>query len=492
MNKSLYYFILVSIILIISILSYIFYLPKSENNVSHSSQYINVIDFGAVGDGVQDDTKAIQAAISRANGRNKESIFIPAGYYLLSSPLLVPDGVSLLGSNRGFSSGKYDYLCGTVLLKNHNGNCISIIGNGNSSVGGAIQDIAILGSNSNTSGSAIFIDGVHQEIIRNVMASRIGGDSFVFGKSNLPNFTTYVTAYNVYANSVPIGKCAFNCNGRWFRLYDCICDGSPLVGMNCFCLTDSYVLNFHAENILENGILLNSSPYNTFERAYLALGSKSFSNGISMTNTNGNFFNTFNSCQILSAKAYNGQRGISVLGSSCTFNRFYNVTISGLDLGFSNYGLNTTFQNCLLYNNHLPIDIGSDGSYIENIVTQATAGMYSIRHSSGSVGMWLNNTLDKPILPFASKDGGNFLGIRLSNNIGYITKASGNIVVTGQKTQIVHGLASTPSLIFLSQNGADINCQLSWSNPNPSQFTINYSGTSQIQVSWLAFCQCNQ
>jgi hypothetical protein len=48
------------------------------------AQTVSVIDFGAVGDGVADDTAAIQAAINAAQGR---IIFVPVGTYLLTSPL---------------------------------------------------------------------------------------------------------------------------------------------------------------------------------------------------------------------------------------------------------------------------------------------------------------------------------------------------------------------------------------------------------------------
>ncbi|CUJ71430.1 Pectate lyase superfamily protein [Achromobacter sp. 2789STDY5608628] len=45
---------------------------------------ISVRDFGAVGDGVVDDTLAIQAAINYAKGR---TVFLPAGRYLITAPI---------------------------------------------------------------------------------------------------------------------------------------------------------------------------------------------------------------------------------------------------------------------------------------------------------------------------------------------------------------------------------------------------------------------
>lgn len=59
-------------------------------------QAINVKSFGAVGDGIANDTKAIQDAIDYASTRNK-IVFIPAGTYLIKESILLK-GVSLIGS----------------------------------------------------------------------------------------------------------------------------------------------------------------------------------------------------------------------------------------------------------------------------------------------------------------------------------------------------------------------------------------------------------
>lgn len=55
---------------------------------------VNVKDFGAVGDGVHDDTEAIQAAATNATGR---ILFFPSGKYKISQ-LDVPSDVDLAGS----------------------------------------------------------------------------------------------------------------------------------------------------------------------------------------------------------------------------------------------------------------------------------------------------------------------------------------------------------------------------------------------------------
>ena len=65
---------------------------------------VSVKDFGAVGDGVTDDTAAIQAALSSG----LRCVMIPVGTFLISSALILPSGVSLIGQG-----------CSTIKLKNN-------------------------------------------------------------------------------------------------------------------------------------------------------------------------------------------------------------------------------------------------------------------------------------------------------------------------------------------------------------------------------------
>lgn len=60
-------------------------------------EVVSVKDFGAVGDGVADDTVAIQAAINQVAAQGRGVVHVPTGTYKLTSPLLVPYGVSMYG-----------------------------------------------------------------------------------------------------------------------------------------------------------------------------------------------------------------------------------------------------------------------------------------------------------------------------------------------------------------------------------------------------------
>jgi hypothetical protein len=84
----------------------------SGENVLHQ-RTVNVLDFGAVGDGKKDNTAAFQAAMKAAADANG-SVFVPRGRYLIQGNLDVPPNVAIEGVFYGPSAHTKDQ--GSILL----------------------------------------------------------------------------------------------------------------------------------------------------------------------------------------------------------------------------------------------------------------------------------------------------------------------------------------------------------------------------------------
>ena len=69
-------------------------LAKGLNTINAA---VNVKDLGAAGDGLADDTAAIQAAISQVLSSGGGTVDFPAGTYLVSATIVVPQAVILRG-----------------------------------------------------------------------------------------------------------------------------------------------------------------------------------------------------------------------------------------------------------------------------------------------------------------------------------------------------------------------------------------------------------
>lgn len=72
-----------------------------KNNYIPEMRFVNVMDFGAKGDGLTNDSIAIQNAIAYALENNIYDVFVPVGNYLLDTPLSLFDGINLHGAARG-------------------------------------------------------------------------------------------------------------------------------------------------------------------------------------------------------------------------------------------------------------------------------------------------------------------------------------------------------------------------------------------------------
>lgn len=115
---------------------------------------VSVKDFGAVGDGVTDDTAAIQAAVNAAEANRNNEIVFPVGNYVITSTIVIRGGIRLIGQGAmGAQTGQ-----GTVLT--HNVNTVNMLvwdGNGVAAygVGGGIFNMQCVKGTGFSGGDAI-------------------------------------------------------------------------------------------------------------------------------------------------------------------------------------------------------------------------------------------------------------------------------------------------------------------------------------------------
>jgi hypothetical protein len=119
----------------------------ARNLVTRFSDIVNVKDFGAVGDGVANDTAAIQAAVNYA-GQSKK-VYIPAGTYYCASSITSNLATSFSG----------DGISETILLFNGNG---IILSPSNDNASSEINNISFHKKIGSVSGTAITYNGSSQ------------------------------------------------------------------------------------------------------------------------------------------------------------------------------------------------------------------------------------------------------------------------------------------------------------------------------------------
>jgi hypothetical protein len=89
------------------------------DKASQADLFVNVKSFGAKGDGITDDSSAIQSAIDYAYA-NKMNVFFPFGKYLVSNSIALPDRITLIGVNNQLTMGATMTNCETLIIANTN------------------------------------------------------------------------------------------------------------------------------------------------------------------------------------------------------------------------------------------------------------------------------------------------------------------------------------------------------------------------------------
>lgn len=81
--------------------------------------FLNVMDYGAVGDGQTDDTRAIAEAVAAASPTSAptgKTVYLPAGRYLVSAGVSLPPGVTLAGEGWNTPGSQVNTFAGSWLF----------------------------------------------------------------------------------------------------------------------------------------------------------------------------------------------------------------------------------------------------------------------------------------------------------------------------------------------------------------------------------------
>jgi Pectate lyase superfamily protein len=212
-----------------------------------TSPFYNVMEFGAAGNGTNDDTAAINEAIAAASPSAAPTgniVFFPAGKYLVTSTLTVPPGVTLEGVGWNTPGAQVNVFAGTWVYVDGGADFSPVTISGS---GGAVRKMGFNVFNPNATGApaeappmvhvtgnnalvehiclynpygGIYLDGGSQAVIR-----RIFGQPLYYGilidRSYDINYIDYVHFWT-YSHPVNTAPAAFQvANGTAIALYRC-------------------------------------------------------------------------------------------------------------------------------------------------------------------------------------------------------------------------------------------------------------------------------
>jgi hypothetical protein len=462
---------------------------------SKMRDWMSVKDFGAVGDGATDDTIAMNAAAAAA-GAAKKALFVPAGVYKMTSPWVVPITVYVLGESAsilpGFDPGSF-WNYGSVIFKAHTGNGLVKIGAGAYDSGAPTENITI--SSNRTlypGGNGFVIDKCSNVHLIRCNVFSVGGDAYQLGVT-AGDVTGHNYTFNCYSNN-PVGV-HYRLRQKWGRYQYSVADGGT-IGMFFDNAPLSQVEGFHFEGFTQVGIKISNGSTNCVlsGRGYIGHTTATSVIGIQITNEPGNS-NTIIENVWLTSGNISGAVGMEIYGSAVD-TIVKNCTFINWDSGFSSsasFGnTGTTVADCVFSSCNLPIYSAAENTTYTGNKFSSTIGSYTIRHIAGTNGLWSNNVFDKTLDPNLSGVQGNFSGIKVKNNVGYISRNRGVTGSIAAYTNIAHGLAGTPtSQIVLSTTSSGITSFPQVAVLNSTNFQLYWTGVANAQWAWETALPCD-
>lgn len=204
--------------------------PIARSFQSKLDDYVNVRDFGAIGDGVTDDTNAINRAIqqiykstlSSSEARVRRTIYFPGGTYLTSGTLLIPTYARFVG----------DGLSSTIIKQTNGSQSVANV------CDSLFQSGASIGTNSAELPTGIELNGINffnsnstitQPILVIDSASNLKISSCSFYANNAPGSYPNLVAIlstSSATSKVTFDSCQFTGGGNAIS-----CIGSTIIAM---------------------------------------------------------------------------------------------------------------------------------------------------------------------------------------------------------------------------------------------------------------------
>jgi hypothetical protein len=419
-------------------------------------------------------------------GQEGGTVLLPLGAYDLRAPLLLPPLVYLMGECPSFSKPDYNpgiaRKIGTLLFKNHPGNCIEVAGGSAYDVSGGIENIAISGSNIHATGHGLVVDKVGSYRIRELRVFSVAGDALVLGTTS-GDVTGQIHMEGVYINN-PGGACIRN-RSRWLKAVQVETDG----GTHSLHATDSTnidLMQFHFEGASQKAIVLaGANKASRFAGGFIALTDPASRGGIEIASARGNTDIEFNHVELV---GHSKVEAAIDIGPGAWRTAIRNCTLNSMPVGVLDRARDTEISSTAFLGCALPVDSYSDYPRYFGNRFDGTTGSCAIDHKAGGHGIWTGNITDKPFKPTASGGSNGAFGTHIvKDNPGFKTSARGRTGSIASGMPIPHGLGITPHTAFLRPlTAAPVDFAYTWNRTN---IVPTWSG-QKLSLIWEAFAFC--
>lgn len=369
-----------------------------QKSLRKLSEWVSVKEYGARGDGVTDDTTALNNAATAAKAK-KAGLYVPDGLYVTTAPWVIPPGVPVFGYVPSWpvpGTNPTLNLYGAVIWKKHSGHGITVTGAVSYDSAAPIQNISII-SNKTTwaAGSGFVLDKVTRCHLIDCNVWSVGGDAFVIGVT-AGDVTGHNYLHRCYSNN-PAGV-NFRIRSKWTRADTIVSDGGTW-GCVLDSSADSEIKSWHFEGFTAGGIDVTngSTSFTSSGKGFIGNTAGALI-GIRVKNDAGN-----SNAQITGVHAVGGgvasSVGIDFVGASAEDGIVERCLFEGWATAVRETSANTHILNNKFYNNTLPISAAGTGYFITGNKTQLTSGAYSLDKVGTGTGTETPNTFDKAIKP---------------------------------------------------------------------------------------------